>query len=94
MKWDHEFLCNRSKTSLEHRPKILPSLKTPVKNIEPWDMVLTVLLPLGIASNFSVVSVLYFCSSGVKLLFGNEADCKVEVTLLLMLSLVDSDSSC
>ena len=35
-----------------------------------------------------------FCSSGVKLLFGNEADCRVEVTLLLMLSLVDSDSSC
>ena len=35
-----------------------------------------------------------FCSSGVKLLFGNEADCKIEVTLLLMLSLVDSDSSC
>ena len=34
------------------------------------------------------------CSSVVKLLFGNEADCKVEVTLLLMLSLVDSDSSC
>ena len=34
-----------------------------------------------------------FCWSGVKLLFGNEADCKVEVTLLLMLSLVDSDSS-
>ena len=28
------------------------------------------------------------------ILFGNEADCKVEVTLLLMLSLVDSDSSC
>ena len=35
-----------------------------------------------------------FFSSGVKLLFGNEADCKVEVTLLLMLTLVDSDSSC
>ena len=35
-----------------------------------------------------------FCSSGVKLLFGNEAYCKVEVSLLLMISLVDSDSSC
>ena len=28
------------------------------------------------------------------LLFGNEADCNVELTLLLMLSLVESDSSC
>ena len=35
-----------------------------------------------------------FCSSGVKLMYGNEADCKVEVTLLVLLSLVDSDSSC
>ena len=43
-------------------------------------------------SVFSHLSAL--CSSGVKLLFGNEADCKVEVTLLLMLSLIDSDSSC
>ena len=43
------------------------------------------------ASVFSRFSA--FCGSGVKLLFGNEVDCKVEVTLLLMLSLVDSDSS-
>ena len=44
------------------------------------------------SSVFSCLSA--FCPSGVKLLFGNEADCKVEVTLLLMLSLVDSDSLC
>ena len=35
-----------------------------------------------------------FYSSGVKVLFGSEADCKEEVALILILSLVDSDSSC
>ena len=41
---------------------------------------------------FSRLSAL--CLPGVKSLLGNEADCKVEVTLLLMLFLVDPDSSC
>ena len=45
-----------------------------------------------LSSVFSRLSA--FCSLGVKLRFSNDADCKVEVTLLLMLSLVDSDSSC
>ena len=50
----------------------------------------TVTRPLS-AGSMTVFSSVYsrlsaFCSSGVKLLFGNEADCKVEVTLLLMLS--------
>ena len=50
----------------------------------------TVTRPLSTGSMTMFSSVLSlssaFCSSGVKLLFDNEADCKVEVTLLLISS--------